>query len=302
MNLRTILSSRHREGRALELTMALFCILVWGLSFAVTRSAVRQIPPLTLATLRFFLGAALLWALTRKISAKLRAEDRKWIAMLSFSGITFYFSFENFGLSLTTASHASLIIAIVPLATELVAARRNRRWPAITVWLGALTAIVGVGLLVGHSSVGASPAGDLLMVGAGACWVVYTFVVQRMAGRYPNMIVTRWMMLLGALTLMPGALVETLLHPLPHPGLAAWSQVLFLGIVCSAAAYDLWNRAVPALGPTAVNTLIYFIPLVGVIGGIVFLNEAVTPSLFIGGGLILGGVLLGRWKYGIQDE
>jgi drug/metabolite transporter (DMT)-like permease len=275
--------------------MALFCILVWGLSYAVTRSAVRQIPPLTLAALRFFLAAGLLWLLTHKNGAKLRAEDRKWIAALAFSGITFYFSFENFGLSLTTASHASLIIATIPLGTEIVAARRQGRWPTTTVWLGALTAIGGVGFLVGRGGEGASAAGDLLMIGAVACWVIYTFVVQHMAGRYPNMVVTRWMMLVGALTLMPGALVETAMTAWPHPGLPAWGQVLFLGIVCSAAAYDLWNRAVPALGPAAVNTLIYFIPLVGVIGGIVFLGEAITPSLFIGGGLILGGVLLGRW-------
>jgi drug/metabolite transporter (DMT)-like permease len=280
--------------KTIPFTMALFCILVWGLSYAVTRSAVQQIPPLTLAALRFFLAAGLLWLLTRKNGARLRTEDRKWIAALAFSGITFYFSFENFGLSLTTASHASLIIATIPLGTEIVAARRQGRWPAIRTWLGALTAIGGVVFLVGRGGQGSSAAGDLLMVGAVACWVVYTFIVQHMAGRYPNMVVTRWMMLVGALTLTPGALVETAMTALPHPGLPAWGQVLFLGIVCSAAAYDLWNRAVPALGPTAVNTLIYFIPLVGVIGGIVFLDEAITPSLFIGGGLIFGGVLLGR--------
>jgi drug/metabolite transporter (DMT)-like permease len=61
-------------------------------------------------------------------------------------------------------------------------------------------------------------------------------------------------------------------------------------------AYAFWNRAVSALGPTAINTLIYFIPLIGVISGIHFLGEPLTPALFWGGGLIFCGVLLARWR------
>jgi len=274
--------------------MALFCILAWGLSFAVTRSAVQQIPPLTLAALRFSLASALLWLLTRQSAAKLRAEDRKWIVALALSGITFYFAFENFGLMLTTASHGSLIIATIPLGTELVIAWRHRRWPKVTAWLGALTAIGGVGLLVGRGGGESSAAGDLLMFGAVGCWIAYTFLVQHIAGRYPPLVITRWIMLFGALTLAPGALLETAVHPLPRPDLAVWGQVLYLGTACSAMAYDLWNRAVPALGPTAINRLIYFIPLVGVLGGIVFLAEPLTPALFLGGGLIFSGVLLAK--------
>ena len=68
--------------------MATFCVLVWGLSFSVTRDAVRQIPPLTLACLRFFLAGVLLWLLTRKHTVALRPEDRKWVGALTLSGVT----------------------------------------------------------------------------------------------------------------------------------------------------------------------------------------------------------------------
>ena len=289
-------SSDKPTPRAVALFMALFSILVWGLSFAVTRSAVQQIPPLCLAALRFFAAAAFLWVLTRRSAAKLRSEDRKWIVTLALTGVTFYFAFENYGLMLTTASHGSLIIATIPLGTVLVEAWRQRRWPKLLAWVGAMTAISGVTLLVGFGGGESSATGDLLMFGAVACWIAYTFQVRHIAGRYPNLVATRWIMLTGALTLTPGALLEAAVYPLPRPDAAAWGQVLFLGIACSAVAYDLWNRAVPALGPIAVNTLIYFIPLLGVIGGIVFLNEPLTPMLFAGGGLIFFGVLLAGWE------
>jgi drug/metabolite transporter (DMT)-like permease len=275
--------------------MAVFCILVWGLSFAVTRSAVQQIPPLCLAALRFFLAAAFLGALTGRTPVRLQRADRKRIVALALTGVTFYFAFENYGLMLTTASHGSLIIATIPLGTVLVEARQRRRWPSGIAWLGALSAIGGVGLLVGFGTGGASAAGDLLMFGAVACWIAYTFQLRHIAGRYPNLAATRWIMLAGALTLSPGALLELALYPFPAPDWVAWGQVAFLGIACSAVAYDLWNRAVPALGPVAVNTLIYFIPLLGVLGGIVLLGEPLTANLFWGGGLIFMGVLLAGW-------
>lgn len=274
----------------------LFCMLVWGLSFSVTRSAVQLIPPLTLASLRFFLAAALLWPLTRKESGRLKPVDRKWVWLMAICGISLYFAFENYGLKMTSASHASLIIATIPLGTELVSAWRCRLWPRPTIWLGALPALGGVGLLAGSDDGTATLAGDMVMFGAVACWISYTFLVERMSGRYPNLLVTRWIMLIGAVTLLPGAVVEMALSGVPKPTPYVWMQVLFLGIVCSALAYDFYNRAVPALGPTVTNSAIYFIPLVGVIGGIVLLGEPLTPSLFSGGALIFCGVLVARLK------
>lgn len=287
----------REKSRLLPLLLAGFCILVWGLSFAVTRGAVRQIPPLTLACLRFFLAGILLWVVTRPQAVALRPGDGKWVWALALSGVTLYFTFENIGLKLTTASHGSLIIATIPLGTELVLAWRQRRWPHAATWLGTLCALGGVGLLVGRDRGAASALGDLLMFGAVGCWIAYTFLVQRLSGRYPNLLLTAWIMLAGAVSLLPMAAVELWFHPWPRPDAVAWAQVLFLGIVCSAVGYDFWNRAVPVLGPSAINTLIYFIPLVGVAGGIVLLDEPLTSNLFVGGALICCGVVLARRRF-----
>ncbi len=280
----------------LPIIYIVFCVLVWGLSFSVTRSAVQQIPPLTLASLRFFLAAALLWPLTRKMDVALRPKDRKLIWALALSGISFYFAFENIGLKMTTASHASLIIATIPLGTELVSAWRIRKWPGVNTWLGALLALGGVAMLVVKDDGSASLAGDMVMLGAVACWIAYTFLVERVSGRYDNLLITRWIMWIGAITLVPGALIECWWYGVPQPTALAWGQVVFLGIVCSALAYDFYNRAVPALGPAVANSAIYFIPLVGVVGGIVLLDEPVTAALFLAGALIFGGVLVARLR------
>lgn len=287
-------TDRFGKKSILALFMALFCIVVWGASYAVTRSAVQQIGPLTLACLRFYLAAGLLWCLIRPRSIQLQWIHRREIVNLTMSGIILYFAFENIGLKLTTASHGALIIATIPLGTELVWAWYHRCWPLWYTWLGTVAAISGVFLLVGWGESGASLVGDLLMFGAVGCWIVYTFQIERISGRYPPLVLTFWMMLIGAAAFTPGAMVELWIYPIPQPDLLTCGQVLFLAFACSAVGYDFWNRAVPVLGPTIINTLLYLIPLVGVTSGIVFLKEPVTPSLFTGGGLIILGVFIVR--------
>lgn len=282
------------KPKLIHFVFASFSILVWGLSFSVTRSVVQQVPPLTLACMRFFIAAGFLWGMTAKYKQRLQGKDRKWIWTMALTGITFYFIFENVGLKLTTASHAALIIATIPLGTELVVARLKRRWPSITTTCGTFIALVGVGLLVGRDDGMSSLIGDGLMFGAVGCWIAYTFIVSHLSGRYPNLLITRWIMLCGAVSFIPGVAVELYFLNIPRLDTAAWAQVAFLSLACSALAYDTWNRAVPALGPTAVNTLIYFIPLVGVVSGIIFLGEPLTETLLYGGALIMGGVVLAR--------
>ncbi len=127
------------------LLLALFAVLVWGVSFAVTRLAVQEIPPMALALLRFALASLFLWPWAARATKRVTvaAADRLPILGLGLSGVTFYFAFENFGLRHTTASHAALIVAVIPLGTELVAAARQRRRPSSRVLAGLLLALAG---------------------------------------------------------------------------------------------------------------------------------------------------------------
>lgn len=282
------------ESRLAPLLLALFCVVAWGLSYAVIRTTVQQIPPLTLAFLRHLVGAACLWPLVRYRVGRYPIARRDHLAMaaLGLTGITLYFAFENHGLKLTSASHGALLIALIPLGTELVTAWQRRRLPPQATWAGTALALVGVALLVGSDDGVAHLEGDLLMLGAVASWIVYTFLVNRFAGRYPSLLLTRQIMLYGALTLAPGVLWE-LRDGLPAmPDAGAWAGLGFLTLVCSVVAYDFWNRAVPRLGPNRTNTLLYLLPLVGVVTGVLALDEPVTVQLFVGGGLIIGGVVL----------
>ena len=102
------------------------------------------------------------------------------------------------------------------------------------------------------------------MFGAVASWVWYSFQVERLAGRYPNLLLTQSILVVGAVSFLPGAAAELLFLPVPRPSAAGWGGVIFLGVFCSALGYHFWNQAIPALGVTATNNLLYTLPLVGV--------------------------------------
>jgi drug/metabolite transporter (DMT)-like permease len=287
------MTGHSRRRSPLAIVSPLLIVAAWGLSYAAIRAAVREIPPFSLAFLRFLLATLIVWPIYRRGERRAVDPGDRWpLLLLGLTGVTLYFAFENTGLQYTTASHGAMIAATIPLGVELVAARRSgTRLPRQAV-AASLVALAGVFVLVRPGiEDGASLAGDLLMFGAAASWVAYTFLAERLAGRYPGMQVTHIIQLVGVATFLPGALAETLLSPRPWPSAGAWGGVAFLGIVCTAAAYHVWNRAIADLGVTTASNLLYGVPMVGVLGGVLLLGEPFTPSLAVGSALILTGVI-----------
>jgi drug/metabolite transporter (DMT)-like permease len=280
------------------LLLALFAVVVWGASFAVTRVTVREIPPMTLAFVRFLLAGVVLWPVAHRAfrTVKIQSSDRWGVCGLGIFGVSLYFAFENYSLKYTTASHGALIIATIPLATELAHALAVRRRPSLTVLGGSLVALLGVVLLLGADDGEASLLGDLLMFGAVGCWIGYTFLADRLVRRYPNLLLTFLIMLIGTATLLPFAMAEAAFGLVALPSATAWAGVVFLGIFCSAIAYLFWNRALPELGIPTTNALLYGIPLVGVFTGIIALDEPLTANIVLGLILIPGGVLLAGYR------
>jgi len=280
--------------RRVAWALGLAVVLIWGVSFAATRVAVADIPPLTAALLRFGLAGAVLYPVVRRRWGRLALapEDRRDGVLLGLSGVTLAFLFENMGLKFTTASHGALIVSTAPLATALAESVMRRRFPGLRVMAGFVTAFAGVVVIVGPGGGGeATWYGDLMVFGTVLCWVWYSFLIKRLTGRYPTLVVTQVVMVTGTLGLVPLAAVELVLFPVGMPGPLALASIAYLGILCSAVAYLWWNRAIHVLGVTATNSLVYGIPLVGVAAGVTLLGEPLTPLVLVGGLLVVAGVV-----------
>jgi drug/metabolite transporter (DMT)-like permease len=100
------------------------------------------------------------------------------------------------------------------------------------------------------------------------------------------MAIAAWGQVLAALTLLPVAAFAPLPPP---PSFAAIANLLLLALVCSAVAYVLYFRLIADVGPTRAMTVTFIMPALGLVWGALFLDEAVTPAMVAGVGLIVAG-------------
>ncbi|MCU0499885.1 MAG: EamA family transporter, partial [Anaerolineae bacterium] len=105
-------------------------------------------------------------------------------------------------------------------------------------------------------------------------------------------IVTFYLFIGGLILVIPSALIELQTKPIGVIDSGTVIGVLYLGVISTAAAMWLWNRAF-ALVDASVASLFFFAqPLVGVILSALILGQGMTAPLWIGGALIAIGVLI----------
>jgi drug/metabolite transporter (DMT)-like permease len=296
--------------RQKALIAAAACVLFWGLSFVSSKIAVAVFPPMTLGALRFGLAVVFLIFIKGRCAPKekLALRDLPCLFGAGLIGVTLYFFCENNGVSLVTASEASIIIAAIPVLTmaaeRLVQSRAKGNSPTVRIgsrhWLGAAVSMIGVALVAGASVSGtpASPSGSLpgylFMGGAAASWVIYCFLTRPLFARRSRIYIVFWQTVFGFLGFLPFAAAE---YPRwGRPDLPVLLHLGFLGICCSALGYWIYARSLAVLGVAVSSLFINFIPVVTVIAGFFILGDRLSPLQWAGAALVLSGVYLAMWE------
>ena len=278
--------------RSKAMLAILGAILLWSTSYVVTKVGVSDMPPLTFGAIRFVVASAV--CLIFRALGKVQPVARKDLGLLCVAGllgITAYFSLQNLGVQLSTAADATLLVASFPAVTtvlEMVLFRRRSRW---TQFAGIAVAFVGVFIVV-RQGMGAAASnrllGDLLLLGTGVAWAFYNFATRGVVQRYSVMTVVFWQTIFGTLAFLPLSLLE--MRSWHVPGLPGLAGVLFLGTLCSVAAFVLYARGLVSLEPSVAVGLLNLVPLFGVLAAWAFLGEAITPAQIIGGVVVVAGV------------
>jgi drug/metabolite transporter (DMT)-like permease len=274
----------------------LFGILVavlWGLSFLSIKVTVASLPPMTLAAARFVVACVVL-PLTARITRedlRIALRDVPVLILGGLLGVTLYFYCENNGILLLSASESSLLIGTIPVVSVL--AERiflGTRLPA-RVYSGSILSFAGVALIVLQPSpTPSSWTGYLYMLGAVVAWVAYTFATRSVSQRYGRINVTFWQSLFGLIGCLPFALLEA--GHWRRPGPLIVLNVLYLGVVCSAAGYWLYVATIDHLGIGRASVFINLIPVVAVIAAFFLLGDRLGPFQWVGAGIALTGVYL----------
>jgi drug/metabolite transporter (DMT)-like permease len=267
--------------------------LLWGLSFLSIKTAVAVIPPMTLAVARFVVACAVLplLALAARQSLRLPRKDILPAAASGLVGITLYFLGENNGVARLPASESSLIIGTIPVLTMLAERAFIGTRLAARSYAGAALSLVGVALIVARSEgAAASPLGYVFMGVAAVSWVAYNFLVKKVSSECGRVALTFWQSLFGLAGCVPFALAESASWRVPS--LEVSLNVIYLGVLCSAAGYWLYTLTLDRIGPGRASAYINLIPVISVAAAYVLLGERLGALQLAGGAVAVAGVYL----------
>ena len=211
---------------------------LFGASVVAVRVAVQDVPPLSLAVLRFGQGGLLLVVVLLLVGGRgMPRVKYRDLPLLVLLGAVLFAVFPvtfNASLRLIGASRGALLLATIPLWSALLAriARSERLVPRQVV--GVFLSLGGVGLALAEGGVGRQDgletlAGDALMLVTALCGAAYAVLAQRAFARYGALTVTTYAMVLGTLLLLPFGLAEGLVGVLPRLDGQTVALLAFLG-------------------------------------------------------------------------
>jgi drug/metabolite transporter (DMT)-like permease len=283
-------------GRAAAVGSVVGAAAILSSSYTLTKVALLDVPPLTIGFIRFAVAALVLagWVHLVRRYPHPRRSDQWPLALGGFLGITLYFSIENIGVDLATATDAALLVASYPAITALLELLVYRRRTSLRGLLGIVLAVLGVYVVVGYTP-GAGPGrriGDVLLIVSGIVWALYNFVTRNVANRYPTPVVLCYQARAGALGFLPLALFEHHHWHLPTHAGNTMASLAALALLCSIAGLGLYAKGLQRLPPTTAVNLLNLVPVFGLIIALVALGEHVTIVQIIGGLIVILGVTI----------
>lgn len=293
--------SRAREPGAAPYLALLLVQLFFGTLPVFGKVAMRELEPLVLAAVRVLLGALLLSLAARALSGPVPPQslrERAEVALLALLGVVANQVFFIAGLARTTATHATLLVATVPVFTILAGLLTGRERPSRRRLLGVPLAFGGVVFLLdpaGHPAAGATLAGDLLVTLNSIAYAWFLVRARAVLARRAALPFVAQAFRYGALPILLFALPGLArLRPAELSGRAvgAVAGVVLLGTV-GAYALNAWALARTSAATTAF--FIYVQPLFAGAFAFAALGERPSTRIFGAGSLIFAGVALATW-------
>ena len=299
--------------------LAVFSIVVWGVTVVNTRALLGDFSSLEIMVLRFALAWLILWLMSPKeykfvtlFGGKRTVLSYRIYAWMGFCGVALYQFTENCAIHFTNASNVTILMAISPIVTAVMARIFTKdKSLGAWMWVGAVMAIVGAALVSKSniSELDLNPIGNMMVLITIACWGVYSLLMDRTNQvQISALVVVRKAFFWSLVSIIPVALwgmtesgkaaldgsfainLDAELNRARFGNALNLFNLVFLGVFASALAFAAWNMASKRIGMVKANIGLYLMPVVGVIAAAVFLGEHLTASSIIGGLLILAGV------------
>nr|WP_298685568.1 DMT family transporter [uncultured Dongia sp.] len=304
-----------RHPGLIEFALLLLLALVWGSSFLFIKIAVSNgIPPLTLATARIAIGAAVLLGLARWrgqswpswSQAGDRPDDikqggaRLWLRLtfLGIIGNSLPFFLIGWGEQFTTSQLAAILMATIPLLVLILAhvMTHDEKLTAPKV-IGVICGFAGVVVLVGVDALkglGAQVIGQIAIILGCLSYSLYGVNARRLPQMGAEMTVGI-ILGLGLLSILPIWLIIDRPWTLDPTGSALFAA-FWLGLLSTAFGNWLFFTLMRRSGASFASNNNFLVPVMGLGWGFFGYGEVPGVNAVVALALILAGLALPRLR------
>jgi drug/metabolite transporter (DMT)-like permease len=288
-------AAKHAKQRHLLASVSLALAgSLWGTGFLFGKIAMVEMTVAEDVTFRFLTGSVALVPIVVRHWSPYRGKDLAILLVASLIGIPVEFLIQFKGLQLTSVSHASLIVGILPVLLALSSAlflhERLRYFEWGLLGLSALGALL-VALSSADSERGpqSSLRGDLLVLISLCGAAAMILLSKRLIASHGALPVTASTIIAGTTMLL---IWVELTQPVRfHFSTTAWGAAAAQGLLATAGAYLLWNWGLSHMPAARAGVFLNLEPVMGTILGVAILHERLGELAIAGGALIIGAAI-----------
>ena len=271
--------------------------IIWGGASPIFKFALLNIPPFTLAFIRFFFAGLIFlpWAIKRWQ----RLSPRQWLEILlvAFFGITIHISFFFLGLEKTESINAPIIASSGPIFIYLGSLIFLKEKPRLKILSGMLAALAGVLVIIfapifldGRTWAFGEIEGNLFILIATLCVVIQTLIGHDLLKKVNFVQVSATTFLLGSLGFFVFVPSEFTVWNFSNLNVNGLVGIVYGVFFSSATAYSLFYYGISRLKAQEIGIFSYIDPITAVLIAIPLLNEYPTFYYFLGSLLVFGGI------------
>ncbi|MGI6721232.1 MAG: DMT family transporter [Anaerovoracaceae bacterium] len=274
--------------------LPIITFVLWGSLYVISKTAMEEVPPITLLALRYLIAIAVLYIIAKKRVGRLPAIKKEHWPLFFAIGVLGYglaIICQQISTDMLDASLAALLNSLNPIFVFILAFFILKEKITAAKVTGMLMAIGGVYIIFGSSGGGISIMGILLSLVSVFFWSLCAVLVRKISQHYDPIVLTMYGIIISMVLLVPATIAELQYKPCTFSP-AGVLCILYLGIVATAFAHALWNRGLAA-APASTCSLFYPVqPLTSAILGIAVLQEQLTHSFIIGAAIISAGIIM----------
>jgi len=275
--------------------------VIWGLAFVAIKQVVTELTPVNLALLRWFVASIpflVLLPIIGRPKTRFERGDIPRLLVVALANVAGYHISLYYAETTLSAGLSALLTSFGPIFIAILSYFLLNEKAGRKVLIGLLLAIVGTTVLsTGSVSVNdlSSYAGIIENLITALCYALFTVLGKPLVHKYGSASTTIMAGLIGTAMMLP-LLSQSFFTQVSALSSLGWASVLYLSLLSTVFGYLMFYALVSRGAVTRLSIQLYLIPVVSVIGGALLLNEPITVSVAVGGGMMLAAVAIATWK------